>query len=152
MAPRPRWRDQGQLAPKKKFGGFKIKAYLCILNQSNMTKQIINDNIRNGFSKIGQNTYKGMTIITCQKDEQFYAMIFSDDELQFNTPKYDCPVLTKEVAKAFIVKGSKPTPTQINKIKESLNSTTTTTKTVKQPKKVEVVEYFQELPWPFGMF
>ena len=75
---------------------------------------------------------------------------FDGDELQFNTPKYDCPVLTKEVAKAFIVKGAKPTPTQINKIKESLNSTTTTTKTAKP--KVEVVEYFEELPWPFGMF
>jgi hypothetical protein len=122
-----------------------------IKKNTTMTKQIILDNIRNGFQKIGQNTYKGYTIITCQKDEQFYAMVFDGDELQFNTPKYDCPTLSKEVAKAFIVKGSKPTPTQINKIKAELNSTTTI-KTPKAKAKKEVVEMFEELPFPFGIF
>ncbi len=137
---------------EKKFGSSKILPYLCILNQSNMTKQIINDNIRNGFSKIGKNTYKGMTIITCQKDKQFYAMVFNGDELQFNTSRYDCPILTKEVAKAFIVKGGKPTPTQINKIRAELNpNSNITTKTAK-PKKEEVVEFYKEPAWPFGMF
>ncbi len=115
-----------------------------------MTKQIINDNIRKGFEKIAQNTYKGMTIITCQKDEQFYGMIFDGDELQFNTPKYDCPNLTKEVAKAFIIKGGKPTPTQINKIRESLKGETIPKTNKKQTKEVE---YFQGVEWgPFGIF